>query len=319
MQAKTVAHTTGGKAAARKFTWRALWSQRYMLAMSVPFVLWLFVFRYYPLWGWTMAFQNYKPSKGFFEQTWVGLSQFRTLFSEADFYLALRNTLAMSVMGLVFGFIMPILFALMLNEVRGRRFKRTVQTVSYLPHFISWVIASNMIVQLLSIDGGLVNNVLMALGILKTPVQFMAIPKAFWWIVTLADVWKETGWNSIIYIAAIAGIDPSLYEAATVDGAGRLRRIWHVTLPGIRPTISVILIMNIGWLLNIGFERQMLLGNAVVQEYMLVLDYYTLNYGIALGRYSYGTAIGIFKSVVSIVLLLIANNVAKRIGEGQVI
>lgn len=303
----------------RRITRQVLWSQRYLMLMSIPFVAWLLLFRYFPLWGWTMAFQNYKPSKGFFDQVWVGLDQFKTLFSEADFYLALRNTLGMSIMGLIAGFIMPILFALMINEVRNRRFKWVVQTVSYLPHFISWVIASSMIVQLLSIDGGAVNSLLMALGIIKTPIQFMAMPSAFWWIVTLADVWKETGWNSIIYIAAIAGIDLSLYEAATVDGASRLRRIWHVTLPGIRSTISVILIMNIGWLLNIGFERQMLLGNAVVQERALVLDYYTLTYGIALNRYSYGTAIGIFKSLVSIVLLLFANGFAKRIGEGQVL
>lgn len=296
-----------------------IWTQRYLLFMSVPFIIWTVIFKYLPLWGWTMAFQNYKPSRSFFEQEWTSLENFITLFGEGDFYLALRNTLAMSLMGLVFGFIFPVTFALMLNEVRSTRFKRSIQTVSYLPHFISWVIAASMITQLLSIDGGLINSMLMTMGIIDEPFQFMAKPKIFWWLVTAADIWKETGWNSIIYISAMAGIDLTLYEAAKVDGASRLRRIWHITLPGIKPTLSVILIMNIGWLLSIGFERQMLLGNALVQSHAMVLDYYALKYGISLGRYSYGTAIGMFKSVISVFLLIFANKLAKKFGDGQVI
>jgi putative aldouronate transport system permease protein len=287
--------------------------------MSIPFMLWLFVFRYLPLWGWTMAFQNYKPGKGFWEQTWVGFHYFIELFTQRDFYLALRNTLAMSLMGLAFGFAAPILFALLVNEIRWKPFKGSVQTISYLPHFISWVIAANMITQMLSIDGGAVNGLLLAAGLIREPIQFMALPKGFWWIVTFSDMWKETGWNSIIYLAAIAGVDPALYEAAKVDGAGRLRRVLHITLPGIRPTVSVILIMNIGWLLSIGFERQMLLGNAVVQKYALVLDYHALQYGIALSRYAYGTAVGIFKSAVSILLLVLANKAADKVGDGKIL
>lgn len=299
--------------------WKKMRDQKYLFFMSVPFVLWMVVFRYLPIWGWTMAFQNYKPSKSFFEQQWVGFDQFAKLFADPDFYLSLKNTLGMSIMGLIAGFILPIIFAIMLNEMRGLAFKKTVQTVSYLPHFISWAIAAGMITQLLSVDGGPINDMLVSLGILKEPYAFTAQPNLFWWIVTIADAWKETGWNSIIYISAMAGIDASLYEAAQIDGAGRLKRILHVTLPGIRPTIAVILIMNIGWLLNIGFERQMLLGNAMVQDASLVIDYYALKYGIALTRYSYGTAIGMFKSVISIILVLIANRASSKIGDGSIV
>lgn len=303
----------------RSISWAKIKDQKYLFFMSVPFVIWMIIFRYVPIWGWTMAFQNYKPSKSFFEQQWVGFDQFVKLFSDSDFYLSLKNTLAMSIMGLIAGFILPIVFAIMLNEVRGMAFKKTVQTVSYLPHFISWAIAAGMITQLLSVDGGAINDMLISLGIIDKPYAFMAQSDLFWWIVTIADAWKETGWNSIIYISAMAGIDASLYEAAQIDGAGRLKRILHVTLPGIRPTIAVILIMNIGWLLNIGFERQMLLGNAMVQDASLVIDYYALKYGIGLTRYSYGTAIGMFKSVVSIALVLMANKVSKKIGDGSII
>lgn len=303
----------------KNVTWKKICDQKYLFFMSVPFIIWMFIFKYLPIWGWTMAFQNYKPSKSFFEQKWVGFDNFVKLFSEPDFYLSLRNTLGMSILGLIFGFILPIIFAIMLTEMRGIFFKKSVQTISYLPHFISWAIAANMITQLLSVDGGAINSLLVSVGIIDQPYAFMAQPKLFWWVVTISDAWKETGWNSIIYISAIAGIDASLYEAAKIDGAGRIKRIIHVTLPGIKPTIAVILIMNIGWLLSIGFERQMLLGNAMVQDYAMVLDQYALKYGIGLTRYSYGTAIGMFKSVVSIILVLFANKVSKKVGDGNII
>jgi ABC-type polysaccharide transport system, permease component len=298
---------------------KRLVEQRFLLLMSVPFLIWSFIFQYVPLWGWTMAFQNYKPAKSFWAQKWVGLSQFAALFNEPDFYLALRNTLAMSFLGLTLGFIMPIIFALLLNEVGKPGIKKTVQTISYLPHFISWVIAANMISVVLSADGGIVNQILLATGLVSQPIQFMAIPEAFWFIYIGSDLWKELGWNSIIYFAAIAGIDQEQYEAAALDGAGRFRRMWNITLPGLKPTILVVLIMNIGWLLSIGFERQYLLGNAVVEQYSRTLDLYALNYGLSMGRYSYGTAIGIFQSVVSVILVVLANKLSKRLGEVRVI
>lgn len=294
--------------------------QKYLFLMSLPFVIWLIIFKYLPLWGWTMAFQSYKPGTAFSEQKWVGLQNFSRLFKDEVFYQALRNTLAMSFMGITFGFVIPIIFAILLNEIKGVVFKKTVQTISYLPHFVSWVIAASLITTMLSVDSsGAVNEFLTKTHLTKSPINFLAIPKAFWWIVLAADLWKEVGWNSIIYLAAITGIDMELYDASKVDGANRLKQIWHVTLPGIRSTIIVILIMNIGWLINIGFEKQYLLGNAIVMNYANVLDYYALNYGINLGRYSYGTAIGIFKSVVSIILVFSANKFAKKIGEGELI
>ncbi|MGM7719702.1 ABC transporter permease [Metabacillus sp. Hm71] len=298
--------------------WKVFSSQKILYMMSLPFVILVFVFNYLPLWGWTMAFQNYRPARSFFEQEWVGFEHFITLFTDERFYLVLRNTLAMSLLSLIVGFTVPILFAILLNEVRHSVFKRTVQTITYLPHFVSWVVVAGIVTKMLSIDGGIVNDLLLRIGIIDEPFQFMAEGKWFWGIVVASDLWKEMGWNAIIFLAAIAGLDPQLYEAAKVDGAGRLRRIWHVTLPGIRPTILVVLILNIGHLVSIGFEKQMLLGNSLVVDYSEVLDLYALNYGIGLGQFSYGTAIGIFNSVVSIILLFLANGIFKRFSNQSV-
>ncbi len=293
--------------------------QKYLYLMSVPFVIWLIVFRYVPIWGWVMAFKKYKPGIPFADQQWLGLSMFSEMFGDPQFYLAMRNTLVMSILGLIAGFAIPIIFALMLNEIRSVMFKRTIQTISYLPHFVSWVIAASIISKMLSIDGGAINELLLSLHIIKEPFSFLAEGKYFWAIVTISDIWKETGWNTIIYLAAMAGVDASLYEAASADGAGRFRRMWHITLPGIRSTIIILLVLGIGNLISIGFEKQMLLQNPLVTDYSTVLDLYILRYGIGLNRYSFGTAVGIFKSVISVILLLLANKAAKKIGEGSVI
>lgn len=298
--------------------WKVAKNQKILYAMSIPFVIWVFIFNYLPVWGWTMAFQNFIPSKGFFEQEWVGFDHFIALFQDERFYLVLRNTLAMSFLGLLFGFTIPIIFAVLLNEVKNSLFKRTVQTITYLPHFVSWVVVAGIVTKMLSTDGGVINDFLIGVGILDQPYQFMAKEHWFWAIVTASDIWKEMGWNAIIFLAAIAGLDPQLYEAAKVDGAGRFRRIWHITLPGIRPTILVVLILNIGHLIQIGFEKQLLLGNSLVIDYSEVLELYALNYGIGLGQFSYGTAIGIFNSVVSIFLLFLANGIFKRFSNQSV-
>ncbi|MCY9667276.1 sugar ABC transporter permease [Paenibacillus alginolyticus] len=312
MQQSTQTLATPVSLIKRRSTWSKIIEQRFLFLMSVPFVIWLIIFHYIPIWGWTMAFQKYKPGKSFSEQTWVGFDNFVTLFHEPHFYLVLRNTLAMSFLSLIVGYTVPILFAILLNEVRVMSIKRTMQTISYLPHFVSWVIVAGLVSKMLSTDGGIVNQLLLTLHVIDKPIQFMAQGKWFWGIVTVSDMWKETGWNSIIYLAAISGIDPELYEAATMDGAGRFRRIWHITLPGIRPTIMIMMILSIGWLMSIGFEKQFLLGNSIVKDYSEVLDLYVLNYGINLGRFSYGTAVGMFNSLVSIVLLFSANRIFKR-------
>ncbi|WP_336773086.1 ABC transporter permease [Paenibacillus sp. MMO-58] len=286
--------------------------------MSVPFVIFVFVFSYMPLWGWTMAFQQFRVGKSFFDQKWVGLDNFRMLFQDDQFFNALRNTLAMSFMGLIASFTIPILFAVLLNEVRISFLKRFVQTVSYLPHFVSWVVVAGIVTKMLSAENGVVNQVLVSLHLIHEPIQFMAKENLFWYVVTSADIWKETGWNAIIYLAAIAGIGPELYEAARVDGASRLKQIWHITLPGIRSTIIILLIMSIGHLISIGFEKQFLLGNSLVKEKSEVLDLYALNYGLGMGRYSFGTAINIFNSVVSLILLFVANGIFKKITKESI-
>lgn len=301
----------------QKNFWKRLSNQKALILMSFPFVIWLIVFKYLPLGGWLMAFQDYQPQNGIFDQTWVGLKHFKELFQEPLFYQAMENTLGMGLLGLIFGTLSSIIFALLLNELRMKRYKKLTQTVSYLPHFVSWVIVANIVTTMLAQEG-VVNNLLMGLNIIDNPISFMSNPDLFWGIVTVADVWKETGWNAIIYLAAMAGIDPQLYEAAKVDGASRIRQMWHITLPSIRPVIIILLIFSIGNLINIGFEKQMLLGNNIVADKALVIDLYALDYGIGMFRYSFGTAIGIFKSVISIILILICNSIARKTGEGRI-
>jgi putative aldouronate transport system permease protein len=299
--------------------WKTMVQQRYLYMMSIPFVIYVIIFNYVPVWGWLMAFQKFKPGKSILQQQWVGLDNFKQLFADERFYLALRNTLAMSIMGLIVSFTIPVVFALLMNELRGQLFKRSIQTISYLPHFVSWVVVASLVTKMLSIDGGAVNELLLQLHIIDQPVQFMAKGSWFWGIVTISDMWKETGWNSIIFLAAMAGIDQEQYEAATVDGAGRFRRIWHITLPGIRTTFMVVFILSIGSLISIGFEKQFQLQNSLVTDYSEVLELYALKYGIQLGRYSFGTAVGIFSSVVSIILVITANTIYKKATKETII
>lgn len=300
----------------KKLTWKNIKKQWVLIAMSFPFVVWVIIFKYLPLFGWTMAFQNYKPQLSFFDQEWVGFKHFIDLFNEPLFYESLKNTLGMSLLGLVFGTTFAILFALLLNELRYTKFKKMVQTISYLPHFISWVVAAALVTNILS-QTGVVNEILISLNIISEPIKFLQNQNMFWGIVTASDVWKEMGWNAIIYLAAMTAIDPELYDAAKVDGAGRFRRMFSITLPLIKSTILVLLIMSIGNLLNIGFEKQMLLSNPTVASKALVIDKYALDYGIGMFRYSFGTAIGIFKSVVGIVLIFIANSISRKFNDGE--
>jgi len=224
----------------------------------------------------------------------------------------------MSSINLVLGTTASIVLALSLNEVRNMGFKRSVQTISYLPHFVSWVVAANIVLTILASDGAL-NTLLVALGIVDEPVIFMGRPRLFWWIIGLSNVWKGVGWGAIVYLAAIAGISPELYEAAEIDGAGRIARIRHITLPGIQTTIVVLLIINIGWIMNAGFEQPYLLQNTLVTDYSTNIDIFVLERGMGMGRYSFSTAAGIFKSVVSLTLVLGANALAKRLGQDRLV
>ena len=298
----------------KKITWKEVRRQKVLLIWAAIFVVYGIIFYYLPLGGWIMAFQNYKPRTGLLHSQFVGLDKFKFLFSDDTFIKVIRNTFAMGVLNLVFTFVMAILFAILLNEIRLNHTKKIVQTISYLPHFLSWIIVTGILHDAMS-SNGIINELLVNLNIIDSPINFFADPKYFWWIVAFANVWKETGWNAIIYLAAITSIDPSLYESAAIDGAGRLARIRYITLPGIRSTIMVLLIMNIGNVLNAGFEVQYLLGNGLVKSVSDTIDIYVLTWGISQNDYSLGTAAGMFKSAVSIALILIANAIAKKTGE----
>jgi len=302
----------------RKRFVRRLIDQRYLLLLSVPFVLWLIIFRYVPLTGWAMAFEDYKPQNGFFDQQWAGLKHFKALFAAPQFYQAIQNTLGMSFLGLVFGFTTSIGFAILLNELRVLRFKRFTQTVSYLPHFVSWVIVANIVTSLLSPTGP-VNEMLVGAGILKEPYNFMIQKDLFWWVVVFADIWKETGWNAIIYLAAITGIDTAIYESAEVDGANRLQKIWYITLPLLRPTVIILTIMAVGKIMNADFGLFFNVTRDIPTLYPTVdvIDTYIYRALRKLGDVGMSSATGFFQSVVSFVLVLVSNKLANRIEEGS--
>ncbi|HKM22186.1 MAG TPA: ABC transporter permease subunit [Lachnospiraceae bacterium] len=297
-----------------KVSWKEIKRQKVLMIWAALFVIYGIIFYYLPLGGWVMAFQNYKSKDGLFGSEFIGLEKFKFLFTDATFIRVVRNTLAMGVINLVTSFVMAILFAILLNEVKNRRGKKFVQTVSYLPHFLSWIIVTGILHDALS-STGIINEILMNLNIINQPINYFAHPQLFWPIVAFANLWKETGWNAIIYLAAITAIDPCLYEAASIDGAGRWAKIKHITLPGIKATIMILLLINVGNVLNVGFEIQYLLGNGLVKSVSDTIDIYILKWGISQFDFSLGTAAGIFKSLVSIILIVIANAMAKRAGE----
>lgn len=293
--------------------------QRLLYVLMLPAVVATLMFSYVPMFGLYMAFINYSPGGGaffkqFFTTDFVGLQWFEYFFTNGDFIRIMRNTLAQSFLSLLFGFPLPIILALMINEMRNGWFKRTFQTVSYMPHFISWVIAANIIITMLA-SGGVINNILMGIGIIDEPIQFMQKGPLFWWIIALSNAWKDMGFNAIMYLAAISAINPELYEVAKVDGASRLKQMLHITLPSIRPTIIILAILAIGGILNAGFDQQYLLQNNTVLNYSEVIDTYTYKYGLQNGMFSYGAAVGLFKSVVAFILVITVNQMAKRMEQ----
>lgn len=308
----------GRKPKGKQISWELIKAQKQLIFMSVPLLAYIVLFAYVPIWGWTMAFQDYKPAKSFSEQTWVGFKHFTFLFTDDNFLRVLRNTVGMSVINLVLGFSTAIVLALLLNEIKKVLWKRTVQTISYLPHFLSWIIVTGIVATSLASDG-IINDLLIGLHLIDEPIVWLSEGKYFWGIVGASHVWKEVGWNTIIYLAAMAAIDPALYEAADIDGANRYQKMWRITLPSIKPTIVILLIMSIGHILEAGFEVQYLLGNGLVVDWSETIDIFVLKYGIAQGNYSLATAGGVFKTVVSIVMLLVANWTAKRLGEERLL
>lgn len=302
------------------FSWKAFWEQRYLMMLVLPVALWMLIFNYIPMLGLVISFKEYNPFlgplEGFINSPWVGMANFAEAFSDKYFISSLWNTIFYSVLNLAVGFPVPIIFAILLNELTSVRFKKFIQTVSYLPHFISWVFVIGFVYVMFAVDNGLVNSLLMKFNLVEKPIAFLATPDYIPSIIVVTQVWKSFGWNSIIYIAAITNIDPTLYEAATVDGARRFHRIWYITLPSIKPTIVILLIFSIGGLIsaNFGlFEQMYLLSNSMIQDATEIVDTYTYKMGIVLSRYSYATAVGLFRSVAAVILLTGANFTSKKL------
>ncbi|RAV05518.1 sugar ABC transporter permease [Paenibacillus sp. YN15] len=270
------------------------------------------IFKYAPIYGLLMAFQDYNIFKGISGSKWVGMEVFQFIFAQNAFYRALKNTLVLNLLDLIAGFPAPILLALLLNELKQAKFKKMTQTVLYLPHFLSWVIVGGMVYLMFS-NIGMVNNLLESLGMERIGFLSQKVP----WLVTYIGVgiWHGIGWGTIIYLAAMTGINRELYEASDIDGCTRIRKMWHITLPGIRQTIVILLILQIGRMVSIGFDRPYVLGNSLVGEYSDVISTYVYRIGIGSGDFSQATAVGLFQSVVGLVLLIAANFVAKKLGE----
>ncbi|WP_105617209.1 ABC transporter permease [Vallitalea okinawensis] len=279
--------------------------------ICIPLIIWVFIFAYIPMYGVLMAFVKFVPGRSIMESDWIGLQYFIQFFSSPDFLMVMRNTLAISGLNILFGFPAPIILALLFNELRLSKFKKTVQTISYLPHFISWVVTASLIFTLLGSDG-LINELLIGLGWVENPIGFLSEGDYFWGLITSANIWKGIGWSSIIYLSAMAGIDNELYQAGAVDGLDRFGMMRHITLPSIKTTIVLLWILGIGGILNAGFEQQLLLGNAQTREYWEVIDTYAYKYGIQLGKYSYATAIGLMKSTIGVTLVFSTNKLAKK-------
>ncbi|MBS4178434.1 ABC transporter permease [Lederbergia citrea] len=300
----------------KKSLFTRLRSQWDLQLMVIPAIIFIFIFSYIPMYGIVMAFKDYNIFKGVMESPWVGLKHFKMFFDAPEFSQVMRNTLVISFLKFFIGFPAPIILALMLNEVRNMAFKRVVQTVSYLPHFLSWVIVSGFVMSLLSTDNGSLNIALEKMNVINEPIGFLSISKYFWAILVTTNVWKDIGFGSIVYLAAIAGIDQQLYEAAALDGASRFKQIYLITIPSIMPVILIFMILAIGNLLNAGFEDILLLGsNPVVREVADVLDTYVYRRGIQNSLFSYATAVGLFKAIISVGLLTMANFFARRAGS----
>lgn len=297
-------------------TLKQIKQHKLLYVMLIPAVIWAVLFCYSPLVGLYMAFVDFKPALGYFwgnlfSSKFVGLQWFQYFFAGNDFIRVMRNTLASSILTLILGFIAPVTIAVLLNECRNLKFKKIVQTTSYLPYFVSWVIAANIITTLLS-SSGAINQILMALGITKKSILFLQEGKYFWGVIAASNTWKDMGYNSIIYLSAITSINPELFEAASVDGAGRWKQIWHILLPGIKPTIIIMLILSIGSLLNTGFDQFFLLGNSMTRDFSDVIDTYSFRYGIQNYMFSYASAVSLFKSAVAFILVFTVNNIAKK-------
>ncbi|WP_372662764.1 ABC transporter permease [Cohnella sp.] len=295
---------------------RKLYGQRYLQVMALLGVAWMILFNYIPMYGIIISFKDYIGIGQISDAPWAGWTHFQAMFEDDQILEVIKNTLGISLLKLIIGFPLPIIFALFLNELRSLKFNRVVQTISYLPHFLSWVILGGILTTWLS-DVGIVNDVLMGLGIIDEPIYYLGEPGYFWSIVIASDIWKEFGWSAIIYIAAIASISPELYEAATIDGAGRFQKMWFVTLPCIKGAISILFILAVSGILNSNFDQILVLKNQLNESASGVIDIFVYEIGISQGRFSYSTAVNLVKAFIALFLLLIANSVTKRMNQSS--
>jgi len=284
--------------------------------MVIPGILFMIVFCFVPIYGLTIAFKSYTVIDTLDSAPWVGLENFRIILSDRYFWDSVVNTLAISFLKLGIGFVLPIVLAIMIYEVRYNRFKKFVQTVSYLPHFLSWIVLGGMMITWFSTTG-LFNQLLLDLGLISNAQNILLDANKYWWIATLSDIWKESGWGTILYLAIMAKIDPTYYEAAKIDGAGRLRQIWNITLPNMKMIISLNLILTISGLLGSNLDQTLVLMNSQNREKAEVINSYVYRMGLAQGDFSYATAVGLGVSIVSVILLLTANKVTSKMNDNQ--
>ncbi|OMG02121.1 protein lplB [Paenibacillus sp. FSL R7-0333] len=281
--------------------------------IMLPGLAYFIIFKYVPMGGIIVAFQDFSAFAGIRGSEWVGLAHFKNMFTDSEFYTVFKNTLLISLYKLIWGFPGPIILALMLNEVRHMLYKRGVQTLVYLPHFLSWVIIGGILVNVLSPATGIVNQFLGMLGL--EPIFFLGSQEWFRTVLVVSDIWKEAGWGAIIYLAALASIDPQIYEAAVVDGAGKWKQLIHVTLPSLLGTIVILFVLRLGSVLDVGFEQIFVLYNPLVYNVADVIETYVYRTGITQGQFSFTTAVGLFKSVISLILVVLANKAARKLGQ----
>ncbi|WP_054957311.1 ABC transporter permease [Paenibacillus dakarensis] len=298
---------------AKRILRKRSWQDWDLYVMLVPGIIFFLLFRYLPMWGIIISFQDYNPFAGIWKSAWVGLEHFRTLLNYDGFWQLFRNSIVLSLLNLVFYFPMPIIIALMLNEVRKKVFKNTIQSIIYMPHFISWVVVAGITVLLFGTQDGIVNDFIVMSG--SEPVNFLTSSDWFRTMIVSQSIWKEAGWGTIIFLAALSGVDPQLYEASIVDGAGRWRQLWHITLPSIRSTILILLILRVGSILDNGFEQILLMLSPTTYNVGDVFETYVYREGLVGGKFSYTTAVGLFKSVIGLVMVMLANHLTKRFGE----
>lgn len=285
--------------------------------MLLPVIVYFIVFKYIPMSGLAMAFKDFQISKGIWESPWVGLKYFEKALASRTFIRALGNTLVISGLKILCGFPMPIILALMLNEVRSMKYKKLIQTISYLPHFLSWVVVAGILTQILSPNNGAINYMLVNIFGLDNPIYFLGDNAYFRGTLIVSDIWKDVGWGSVLYIATIAGISPELYEAAVVDGATRWQRLVHITLPSLMPTITIMLILRVGSVLDAGFDQVFNLYNSAVYKTGDIIDTFVYRYGLGDMQYSFSTAVGLFKNVIGFVLVVLTNAITNKInGSG---